>query len=71
MADFKSAYQLEAMIADLAGFDTTHILVMAVGEHGDFRAEFLGRVAAANSSRARSDVDAACRQVKANFRLKI
>lgn len=70
MADFKSAYQLEEMIADIAGFDTTHVLVMAVGDRGDFRAEFLGQVAA-NSSRARSDVDAACRQVKASFRLKL
>jgi hypothetical protein len=70
MDEYKSAYQLEEMIADLAGFDHTHVLVMAVGDHGDFRAEFIGRAAAASPSRARS-VDASCRQVKARFKLRL
>ncbi len=59
------------MIAELAGFDSTHVLVTAVGDHGDFRAEFIGKVAALKPSRARNDVDAACRQVKASFRLRL
>ena len=71
MADYKSAYQLEGMIAELAGFDSTHVLVTAVGEHGDFRAAFIGKVAAVTPSRARTEVDAACRQVKANFKLRL
>ena len=71
MADYRSAYQLEGMIAELAGFDSAHILVTAIGEHGDFRAEFIGKVTAVTPSRARTDVDAACRQVKANFRLRL
>jgi len=71
MADYKSAYQLEEMIADLAGFDKSHVLVMAVGDRGDFRAEFLGGIPAVNPSRARSDVDAACQRLKTTFRLRI
>jgi hypothetical protein len=71
MTDYKSAYQLEGMIAELAGFDSAYVLVTAVGDHGDFRAEFIGKVAAVMSSRARTDVDAACRKVKANFRLRL
>jgi hypothetical protein len=59
------------MIAELADFDSTHVLVTAVGDHGDFRAEFIGKVAAVTPSRARGDIDPACRQVKANFRLRL
>lgn len=71
MTDYKSAYQLEQMIAELAGFDGTHVLVTAVGEHGDFRAEFIGKTATVILPRARVDLDAACHQVRANFRLQL
>ena len=71
MADYRSAYQLEGMIAELAGFDSTHVLMTAVGDHGDFRAEFIGKVAAVTPSNAGNDVDATCRQVKTNFRLRL
>ena len=68
--EHKSAFQLEQMIAELTGFDAKIIDVTKVGNSGDFSATLIGTVAAVSKSRAQSDVDAACRQLKLKFKLK-
>ena len=70
MIEHRSAYQLEILISELAGFDATHIQVLPVGAAGDFRVEFVGTVAAVSPSRARRDVESACMQLKAKYRLR-
>jgi hypothetical protein len=70
MAEYKTAFHLEAMVAEIAGFDPKNIHVTRVGKSGDFGADFVGTVAAVNTSRAKHDVDVACNSLKARFRLK-
>ena len=66
----KTAQQLEEMIADLTGFNATSIDAIKIGNSGDFSATVLGAVAAVSKSRAQSDVEAACRQLRMKFKLK-
>ena len=68
--EFRTARQLELLIASAAGFDEKHVQVIPVGNAGDFRAEFVGSVAAVSSSRARSDVERACRSIKEKYLLR-
>ena len=70
MIQYRSAYQLEILISESAGFDATHIQVLPIGATGDFRAEFVGTVAAVSLSRAKRDVEVACAQLKAKYRLR-
>ena len=65
-----TSYQLEEMIAELAGFSATSIDVVKVGNSGDFHATVIGTVAAVSPSRAQSDVEAICRQLRLKFKLK-
>jgi hypothetical protein len=69
MIEYKSAFQLEALIADLAGFDENNVQVTKIGNTGDFRAGFVGTPAAVNVSRAKADVDSACNKLKTKYRL--
>jgi hypothetical protein len=67
----KTAFQLEKMIADITGLDTTGVHIIKVGNGGDFGATFMkGSSAGVSASRAQSDIDAACRQLKLKFKLK-
>jgi hypothetical protein len=68
--EFKTAFQLEEMIADLAGFNATSIHVSKVGNAGDFRATMVGTVAAVSASRAQSDIDAISAKLRLKFRLR-
>jgi hypothetical protein len=45
MTEYRNAYQLEALIADMAGFNPNNVQVTRVGVSGDFRCEFVGAVA--------------------------
>ncbi len=69
MIEYRNAYQLEALIADLAGFDPKNIQVTKVGVSGDFRCDFVGAVGGVSSSRAKADVEAACSRFRAKYRL--
>ena len=70
MIEYRSAFQLEAMIAEMAGFDPRNVQVTRVGHSGDFHADFVGKVAAVDTSRARHDIDAACTELRIRFRLR-
>lgn len=70
MAEYKTAYQLERLIAETAGFDPKNIQVTRVGNKGDWCADFVGKVAGVTESRAKHDVEAACNQIRAHFRLE-
>ena len=69
MTEYRNAYQLEAIIADMAGFDPQNIQVTKVGVGGDFRCDFVGTVGGVSSSRAKSDVEAACIRMREKYRL--
>jgi hypothetical protein len=66
----KTAFQLEEMIADLAGFAATAIDVVKVGNNGDFSATLIGTAASVSKSRAQSDIEVVCRQLRLKFKLK-
>jgi hypothetical protein len=70
MVEYKTAFQLEEMIADLAGLDTKNIQVTSLGKAGNFYATMIGTVSGVNRFRAQSDIDAACARLKANYKLK-
>jgi hypothetical protein len=70
MVEFKTTYQLEAMVAEIAGFDPKNVQVSRAGNKGDWRANFVGTVAAVTASRAQHDVEAACSKLKAQYLLK-
>lgn len=70
MADYKTALQLEALIAEKAGFDPKNIQVSRIGHAGDFKAEFVGAAAAVSASRARNDVMRVCDELRKTTRLK-
>ena len=68
--EYKTAFQLEQIIADFTGLYVTAIHVTKVGNSGDFNATVVGTVAFVNASRAKSDIEVACRQLKQRFKLK-
>lgn len=70
MVEWKTAYQLEILIAELAGFDSRNIQVTPVGSNGDFRVEFVGTAAGVSASRAKVDVKTAITTMRARYRLK-
>jgi hypothetical protein len=70
MIQYRSAFELKVLIGELAGFDVKNIQVLPIGTAGDFRVEFMGTVAAISLSRAKRDLDTACAQLKAKYRLK-
>ncbi|MBR1154612.1 hypothetical protein [Bradyrhizobium sp. JYMT SZCCT0428] len=66
----KTAFQLQQMIGELAGFDPDNIDVVKLGNEGSFRAVLIGTVGAVSKSRAQADIETACRQLRLKFRLK-
>jgi len=66
----KTAFQLQQMIGEMAGFHPDNIDVVKLGNDGGFRAVLIGTVGAVSKSRAQSDIENACRQLRLEYRLK-
>jgi hypothetical protein len=69
--EYRSAYQLQAMIAELAGVAPSTIDVEKVGNAGDFKASFVGSSAGVNQAKAKMDIDNICRQLRLTFKLQV
>lgn len=67
----KTAFQLQQMIAEMAGFHPDNIDVMKLDSDGAFRAVLIGTVAAVSKSKAQSDIENACRQLRLKYRLQV
>jgi hypothetical protein len=66
----KTAFQLQQMIGEMAGFDPDSIDVVKQGDDGGFRAVLIGAVGAFSKSSAQSDIENICRQLRLKYRLK-
>jgi hypothetical protein len=66
----KTAFQLQQMSGEMAGFDPNGIDVVKLGNDGSFRAILIGAVGAVSKSRAQSDIENVCRQLRLKYRLK-
>jgi hypothetical protein len=66
----KTAFELEKIVAELAGFDQQIIIVSKVGHDGDFTATVTSRTAWLTKATAQSEVDKVCAKLKATHRLE-
>jgi hypothetical protein len=69
--EFKSEYQLQTLVAELAGFDPSCIDIERIGNEGDFKATFVGSAGAVGLTRAKADVENVCSQLRLKFRLEV
>lgn len=70
MIEYKTAFQLEQMIADLAGLSTENVQVTRAGTGGDFQATMVGTAGGVSRSRAQSDITRVCATLKLTYKLK-
>ncbi len=70
MANLKTAFELEQIVADFVGFDRKVIVVSKAGNDGDFNATVTSPTAWLTRAAAQLEVDKACAKLRVTYRLK-
>jgi hypothetical protein len=69
--EYRTAFQLEQLIADLAGLGTENVQVTKVGNGGGFKATMVGSAGGVSRSRAQSDITRVSTALNLKYRLKV